>query len=93
MNPPQRTLFEGKGSHVAVVHCKSARDRSGVMMACWLIASGKCLSASHAIQFINGRVGSEIVYTPSQLRYVRSLFVAHGRYPNADMCFFFLFFR
>ena len=55
---------------MAAVHCKTARDRSGLMMACWLIASGKCLSASHAIQFINGRLGAEINYTPSQLRYV-----------------------
>eukprot|EP01113_Clastostelium_recurvatum_P033160 TRINITY_DN4352_c0_g1_i2.p1 TRINITY_DN4352_c0_g1~~TRINITY_DN4352_c0_g1_i2.p1 ORF type:complete len:1178 (+),score=171.65 TRINITY_DN4352_c0_g1_i2:40-3534(+) len=37
--------------HVGVVHCSNGKERSGVMVCCWLLQQRKCLSASHALDY------------------------------------------
>ena len=61
------------------VHCKSGRDRTGVMIAAWLMYSGFASSAEDAMAwFVARRTGargpariSEAIPMPSQQRYVR----------------------
>jgi hypothetical protein len=41
-----------------------------MMTCCFLLAHGRCFTASHAVQYLNGKLQTDIEYFPSQLRYV-----------------------
>eukprot|EP01113_Clastostelium_recurvatum_P049796 TRINITY_DN9287_c0_g1_i1.p1 TRINITY_DN9287_c0_g1~~TRINITY_DN9287_c0_g1_i1.p1 ORF type:complete len:390 (-),score=67.57 TRINITY_DN9287_c0_g1_i1:28-1197(-) len=70
--------------NVAVVHCDSSRVRCAMMLCCWLLASGRCTTPLHAINFMEvvcnddmGRFWKELS-KPSVLRYLNyfSLLIA-----------------
>eukprot|EP00027_Filamoeba_sp_ATCC50430_P016422 CAMPEP_0168573568 /NCGR_PEP_ID=MMETSP0413-20121227/18608_1 /TAXON_ID=136452 /ORGANISM="Filamoeba nolandi, Strain NC-AS-23-1" /LENGTH=779 /DNA_ID=CAMNT_0008606835 /DNA_START=37 /DNA_END=2373 /DNA_ORIENTATION=- len=41
--------------NVAIVHCNNGKERTGLLVCCWLLFSKKCSSASHAIQFFTSK--------------------------------------
>jgi len=58
--------------NVAVIHCKEGRERSGVVIASYLVKSGVYATAQEALNFYASMRSKqhEGVQTPSQIRYV-----------------------
>lgn len=59
--------------NVIVVHCKTGKGRSCLLVACFLLHTGVCRTAEDAISLINQRrspVFEDAISVPSQLRYV-----------------------
>jgi len=59
--------------NVAVIHCKEGRERSGVVIASYLVKSGVFATAKEALDFYASMRSKyqEGVQTPSQIRYVQ----------------------
>lgn len=59
--------------NIVVVHCLTGKGRTGLMVACLLIASRVCLNTPEAISLYNEMRSKEFesVKLPSQLRYVK----------------------
>uniref|UniRef100_A0A6B2KXV1 Phosphatidylinositol-3,4,5-trisphosphate 3-phosphatase n=1 Tax=Arcella intermedia TaxID=1963864 RepID=A0A6B2KXV1_9EUKA len=57
---------------VAVIHCRDGRGRTGLMIACYLIFSGRCQTAPQALHKFDWRRAQDGkgVTLPSQRRYV-----------------------
>jgi len=63
--------LEADPLNVICVHCDSGRDRTGLMICCWLLQSKKCQTATHSIILYAGVRGGKTgsVTLPSQRRY------------------------
>ena len=59
--------------NIVVVHCLTGKGRTGLMIACLLIASRVCSNSTEAISLFNEMRSKEFesVKLPSQLRYVK----------------------
>lgn len=66
------TFLEANVGHVAVVHCKTGKGRTGMMIAAYLIHSGYCLAANQALSYFGARrtFDANGVTLPSQRRWV-----------------------
>ena len=58
--------------NVAALHCKGKiKDRSLLMVSCWLLKAKKCYSTAHAIQHCNAACNyPDTPFNPSQIRYI-----------------------
>jgi son of sevenless-like protein len=56
--------------NVIAAHCTHKRDRVGTMLACFLLADGRCLTGAHATQYLDAKFNASVEYSPSQLRYI-----------------------
>eukprot|EP00949_MAST-11_sp_MAST-11-sp1_P004413 g4413.t1 len=67
-----KSWLDSSPSHVAAIHCKAGKGRTGVIIACFLMYSGAAASAEEALSIFAER-RSHIgigVQVPSQRRYV-----------------------
>jgi hypothetical protein len=71
----QHQYLEASPDNVVVIHCKAGKGRTGLMICCYLMYSGRCATASEALQlFAQRRTLNQKVCI--------SLFLCRSRYPR-----------
>jgi hypothetical protein len=65
--------LQADAAHIAAVHCKAGKGRTGVVTAAYLLYSGQCACAADALRLFNERrtTNGKGVTIPSQIRYVQ----------------------
>jgi len=79
--------MEDHPENVVAIHCKAGKGRTGTMIACYLLFSGKCKTSSEALQLFatNRTKDQKGVTIPSQRRYVQ-YFEQHLKKKNGPTC-------
>jgi phosphatidylinositol-3,4,5-trisphosphate 3-phosphatase/dual-specificity protein phosphatase PTEN len=64
--------LEQDGDHIAAVHCKAGKGRTGMMISCYLLYSQQCETAEEALHFFaeHRTLNHKGVAIPSQIRFV-----------------------